>query len=221
MTVIPFGEAALLVEVSGAGQAQRLAADLRAAPIRGVLAIVPGRASVLVEFDSLTADVEALAEELRRREQRVVDAPLPGRRRAIPVVYGGEMGPDLGEVARVTGLDEAEIVARHAGAELRVLFGGFAPGFAYIGQLPADLDVGRLETPRTRTPRGAVALADGMTGVYPADLPGGWRVIGRTPVSLFDPTREPPAYLVPGDLVRFVPIDADDWDAHAGLPADW
>lgn len=221
MTVVPFGEAALLVEVGGAERAQRLAADLRATPPPGVLGIVPGRASVLVELDPFTAGGEAVPEELRRRERDLADGPLPGRRRTIPVMYGGELGPDLSEVARIAGLDAAEVVALHAGAKLRVLFGGFAPGFAYIGELPAELHVDRLRTPRTRTPRGAVALADGMTGVYPADLPGGWRVIGQTPVTLFDPTREPPAYLVPGDLVRFVPIDADDWDAHAGLPADW
>lgn len=221
MTVVPFGEAALLVEVSGAERAQRLAADLRAAPPPGVLGIVPGRASVLVELDPFTAGVEAVPEELRRRERDLGDTPLPGRRRTIPVVYGGEMGPDLAEVAEITGLEGAEVVARHASSELRVLFGGFAPGFAYVGELPAELHVGRLQTPRTRTPRGAVAVADGMTGIYPADLPGGWRVIGRTPVTLFDPTREPPAYLVPGDLVRFVPIDAGDWDTHAGPPADW
>lgn len=221
MTVVPFGEAALLVELDGAERAQRLAADLRAAPPPGVLGIVPGRASVLVELDPLAVDVGAMAAELRRRERTMVDDPILGRRRAIPVVYGGATGPDLAEVARITGIDADKVVALHAGAELRVLFGGFAPGFAYIGELPAELHVGRLETPRTRTPRGAVAVADGMTGVYPADLPGGWRVIGRTPVTLFDPTREPPAYLVPGDLVRFVPIDAGDWDAHAGPPADW
>ena len=221
MTIVPFGESALLVELDDAEQAQQLAADLRAAPIRGVLGTVPGRASLLVEVDTLTADVQVVVEELRRRGQDRAAAPLPGRRRAIPVVYGGEMGPDLSEVARITGRDAAEVIALHVGSELRVLFGGFAPGFAYIGELPAELRVDRLQTPRTRTPRGAVALADGMTGVYPADLPGGWRVIGRTPITLFDPTRESPAYLVPGDLVRFVPIDADEWDEQAGPPADW
>lgn len=221
MTVVPFGEAAVLVELADAERAQRLAADLRATPIPGVLGVVPGRASVLVELDALATDVEAVAEELHRREQGVADAPHPGRRRAIPVVYGGAMGPDLAELARITGLDTAEVVARHVGCELRVLFDGFAPGFPYIGELPPELHVGRLETPRTRSPRGAVALADGMTGIYPADLPGGWRVIGRTPITLFDPTREPPAYLVPGDFIRFVQIEAGDWEAHAGPPADW
>jgi len=113
------------------------------------------------------------------------------------------------------------VVELHAATELRVLFGGFAPGFSYLGEVADPLRVPRLATPRTRTPAGAVALADGMSGIYPAELPGGWRVIGRTPITLFDPDREPPAYLVPGDRVRFVPIDLASWDAHAGPAADW
>ena len=132
-----------------------------------------------------------------------------GRLRAIPVVYGGEEGPDLADVAALTGLSDAEVVERHAATELRVLFDGFAPGFAYLGDLPIELRVARLDTPRTRTPAGSVAIAGPMSGVYPATLPGGWRIIGRTPVTLFDPRRDPPAYLLPGDRVRFEPIGAE------------
>jgi len=102
-----------------------------------------------------------------------------------------------------------------------VLFGGFAPGFAYIGGLPESWPIPRLPTPRTRTPAGSVALADGMTGIYPAELPGGWRIIGRTPATLFDPRREPPVYLEPGDRVRFEPITLEEWDRRPGPPADW
>jgi KipI family sensor histidine kinase inhibitor len=114
-----------------------------------------------------------------------------------------------------------EVAERHAAAELEVLFDGFAPGFAYLGGLPDELHVPRLATPRTRTPAGSVAVADGMSGVYPADLPGGWRVIGRTPIRLFDPHRSGPAYLEPGDRVRFEPIDGADWSRRAGPPGDW
>jgi KipI family sensor histidine kinase inhibitor len=113
------------------------------------------------------------------------------------------------------------MVAVHAASELRVLFDGFAPGFAYLGELPQALRVPRLETPRIRTPAGSVGIAGAMSGIYPAELPGGWRVIGRTPVTLFDPRRDPPAYLLPGDVVRFVRIPAEDWDAHAGAASDW
>jgi KipI family sensor histidine kinase inhibitor len=216
-----FGEAALLVETGSADGAQALAASIGDAPISGVAAIVPGLASVLVELDPLTADVDVVNGELERRLTMPAAPAMTGRLRAIPVVYGGEMGPDLPDVAALTGLSVADVVARHAGADLRVLFDGFAPGFAYLGELPSELRVPRLDTPRTRTPAGAVAIAGSMSGIYPAALPGGWRVIGRTPLTLFDARRDPPAYLLPGDRVRFEPIDTTAWDERAGAPDDW
>jgi KipI family sensor histidine kinase inhibitor len=100
-----------------------------------------------------------------------------------------------------------------------VLIDGFAPGFAYLGELP--FDVPRLATPRTRTPAGSVALAGHMSGIYPAELPGGWRVIGRTSVALFDPRRDPPAYLAPGDVLRFQPVTSEELERSAGPAADW
>lgn len=217
--VRPFGEAAFLVDVADARAAQGLAAALRGDPPAGVTAVVPGRRSVLVEVDGLLGEVDAVAEALARAE--VGATPGEGRARTIPVLYGGDAGPDLSDVARLAGLTPDAAVELHAATELTVLFGGFAPGFAYLGEVAAPLHVGRLATPRTTTPAGSVALADGMSGIYPAALPGGWRVIGRTPLTLFDPHRSPPAYLVPGDRVRFVPIGPDDWDGHAGVASDW
>jgi KipI family sensor histidine kinase inhibitor len=217
----PFGEAALLVETADAGHAQSLAASLDAEPIPGVTAAVPAVASVLVEIDPLTADPAAVEAALATRLAGARGAPAAGRQRTIPVVYGGEWGPDLGAVAAHLGVTEADVVDMHAAAELHVLFDGFAPGFAYLGDLPAALRVPRLDTPRTRTPVGSVAIAGPMSGIYPADLPGGWRVIGRTPLTLFDPLREPPAYLVAGDVVRFRTIGAAEWDRHVGAPDDW
>jgi KipI family sensor histidine kinase inhibitor len=217
----PFGEAALLVETGSAERAQALAATVRGAPIPGVTAGVPGLESLLVELDPIAADLDAVRVELERRLGMAAALVVTGRVRAIPVVYGGEMGPDLPDVAALAGLLVAEVVARHAETDLRVLFDGFAPGFAYLGELPSDLRVPRLDTPRTRTPAGSVAIAGAMSGIYPAALPGGWRVIGRTPVVLFDPRRDPPAYLLPGDRVRFEPIDSTAWDERAGAPDDW
>jgi KipI family sensor histidine kinase inhibitor len=215
----PFGEAALLVDLPDAAAAQSLAGALRQDPPNGVVAVVPGRASVLVELDPLAVDTDTVAEALARVR---VDRPALERRvRAIPVVYGGAFGPDLTDVASLASLSPAEVIELHTSTELRVLFGGFAPGFAYLGEVAEPLRVGRLGTPRTVTPAGSVALADGMSGVYPADLPGGWRVIGRTPVTLFHPRRDPPAYLVPGDRVRFVAISAEGWDDFRGPAADW
>lgn len=218
----PFGEHALLVELDGPVAAQLLDADLRHDPIPGVLGTIPGQASLLVELDPSVDDPGALARVL---DERLVgldrEMPATVRQRVIPVVYGGADGPDLPEVAALAGLTELEVIERHAGAALRVLFGGFAPGFAYLGDLPDELRMARLATPRTRTPAGSVAIAGAMTGIYPAALPGGWRVIGRTPVVLFDPRRDPPAYLVAGDTVRFEPIEPEAWDGHAGIPGDW
>jgi KipI family sensor histidine kinase inhibitor len=216
-----FGEAALLVESGSAERAQSLAAELHREPVPGVTASIPGLRSLLVELDPLTADVEAVREAVTSRLAQAAEAAVGERLRTIPVVYGGEMGPDVTDVAALTGLSESDVVERHVSAELRVLFDGFAPGFAYLGELPADLRVARLETPRTRTPAGSVGIAGPMSGIYPATLPGGWRVIGRTPVTLFDPRRDPPAYLMPGDRVRFEPIDLEEWDGRAGVPSDW
>lgn len=217
-----FGERALLVELDGSGAAQVLADGLQSRPIAGVGEVVPGLRSVLVELQS-GADAGSVTVAIDQRLTSVADATLPraARVRTIPVVYGGEHGPDLDDVAERAGLTSAQVVARHVAAEHRVLFLGFAPGFAYLGGLPEELDVPRLAAPRTRTPAGAVAVANGMTGIYPAPLPGGWRVIGRTPISLFDPRRDPPAYLAPGDAVRFEPAPAERWEELAGVPADW
>jgi KipI family sensor histidine kinase inhibitor len=198
----PFGEAALLVELESADQAQALAASLSADPPPGVVETVPGLASLLVELDPLTADPAGVGRAIERRLVGLDAAPAAGRLHTIPVIYDGD---DLPAVVALTGLSTADVVERHAGTELRVLFCGFAPGFAYLGDLPDELRVERLAKPRTRTPAGSVAIAGSMSGIYPADLPGGWRVIGRTDVALFDPRRDPPALLVPGDRVRFDP----------------
>lgn len=215
----PFGEGALLVELDTPIAAQALAASLRASPIDGVAASVPGLASVLVELAS--PEVDQVSRALARRIAGLDATAVRGRHRSIPVVYGGEHGPDLIDVAALTGLSPSEVIARHTATELRVQFIGFAPGFAYLGDLPSELHVPRLSTPRTRTPAGSVALAGPMSGIYPAELPGGWRIIGRTPVMLFDPRRDPPAYLAPGDTVRFEPMRADAWPTGLSQPDDW
>ncbi|MCA1587715.1 MAG: 5-oxoprolinase subunit PxpB [Chloroflexi bacterium] len=217
-----FGEGAALLALAGPDQAQALAASLVADRRPWLLAAVPGLQSLLVEFDPLRTNAADVGRELLERLASLPGAsPARGRVRTIPVVYGGEFGPDLEEVATIIGGSTDDVIRLHAAAELRVLFDGFAPGFAYLGELPEQLRVPRLATPRTRTPRGSVAIAGAMSGIYPADLPGGWRVIGRTPIELFDPDRDPPAYLVSGDTVRVRPIAPADWDRHAGAPNDW
>src|SRR4029079_3163209 len=128
------------------------------------------------------------------RDARLVD---------VPVGYGGEGGPDIDQVAELTGLSVAEVVERHVAEVLEVLTLGFAPGFPYLGLMDPGLAVPRRATPRPRVAAGSVGLAGQMTGIYPADLPGGWRIIGRTDLRLFDPRADPPARLRSGDRIRF------------------
>jgi KipI family sensor histidine kinase inhibitor len=122
----------------------------------------------------------------------------------IPVEYGGAAGPDLGDVARIAGLDEKGVVAVHSSAVYTVAFVGFSPGFPYLVGLPAALQVARLSSPRTRVPKGSVAIAGPFAGIYPRESPGGWRLLGQTEIELFDCQGSRPALLAPGDTVRFV-----------------
>lgn len=218
--IAPFGESALLVELDDWRASHSLATLIDTSPIDGIVEVVPGLRSLLLELDR-SADAAVVRAVVEARLGDDAAPTVEGRERRIPVVYGGEHGPDLDEVAELCGLRPDDVIEGHAATDFDVLFDGFAPGFAYLGELPDGLRVPRLATPRTRTPAGSVAVAGAMTGVYPAELPGGWRVIGATPVTLFDPTRRPPAYLVPGDRVRFDPIEAAAWPSRLGLAADW
>ena len=123
----------------------------------------------------------------------------------IPVQYGGDAGPDLADVAALAELSTSDVVDLHRGAEYRVFFLGFAPGFAYLGPLPEPIATPRLATPRERVPAGSVGIAGAQTAVYPFAMPGGWRIIGRTDAPMWDLTRDSPSLLRPGDRVRFVP----------------
>jgi KipI family sensor histidine kinase inhibitor len=213
----PFGEAALLVSfadtasVGAARRAQALASALRAqrAVDAWLRAPVTGVASVLVAFDPLAVaveDVRAVVESLAATIAEPPDPERPVRVIEIPVRYGADDGPDLAGVAAESGLAPDEVIARHAAATYEVLTLGFAPGFAYLAEVDVAIRVPRLATPRPRVPAGSVAIAGSMTGVYPAAMPGGWRLIGRTELVLFDPLRADPATLHPGDQVRFVPV---------------
>jgi inhibitor of KinA len=146
-------------------------------------------------------------------------AELPSRRVEVPVCYDEDLAPDLRDVARHVGLSADEVVRLHAGATYVVRFLGFSPGFPYLAGLPERLAMPRLERPRVRVPAGSVAIAGGQAGVYPQATPGGWRVVGRTPLRLFDADREPPALLRMGDLVRFVPVPRARFDALAASSA--
>jgi KipI family sensor histidine kinase inhibitor len=173
----------------------------------GILNLHPAYTSVLVDFDPrflCHAEVEALA---RKRLASHADAPQPEPRPIeIPVHYGGENGPDLCDVARHAGLTEERVVELHAASEYIVYFVGFATCFPYLGGLPPELATPRLAAPRKRVPEGSVAIGGAQAGIYPLASPGGWRLIGRTHLRLFDLSASPPPLLRMGDRIRFVPV---------------
>ncbi len=210
--VLAVGDAAVTVEL-GSGIDPDLAARVRAldrALLResfpGFREAVPTYRSLLVLYDPgriRFADVRA---HMLARAQAPAEREEPGSLHRIPVLYGGEAGPDLAEVARACGLSEADVVVQHSSTEYIALMLGFRPGFAYLGALPEKLALARLATPRVRVPAGSVAVAGRQTAIYPVASPGGWRLLGRTSVRPFDPVREPPSLIAPGDRVRFEPV---------------
>ena len=174
---------------------------------RGILNVHPAFASVLVEFDPRRHAHAEIEELVRLSLELGPELELPAPRLVeIPLRYGGEFGPDLEDVARYHGLTPQRVVELHASAEYEVSFVGFATCFPYLAGLPAELATPRLEAPRKHVAAGSVAIAGSQTGVYPLASPGGWRVIGRTPLRLFDPAGEPPPVLRMGDRVRFLPV---------------
>ena len=195
------GDLAVLAEVDGLPTVHRLAAAVRAASLPGVVDVVPGYRTVLVTVAS-SAHLPAVRDALPALELPPA-ASVGGRVVEVPVVYDGE---DLPEVCGLTGLTADEVVRRHTAPHYVVAFLGFTPGFPYLVGLDPALHVPRRATPRTAVPAGSVGLAGDQTGVYPRPTPGGWQLIGRTDVVLFDPERDPPALLAPGDRLRFTAL---------------
>ena len=209
---VPLGEAALLVEATGPQDFVQpgvlaLAERVKDVPLHGIRAVVPGIGSLLVHFDPRQTAHAAIEQSIQALLQKL---PLPTTRPVriveIGVRYGGVAGPDLDDVAATLGIAQRDVVALHIAPIYRVLIVGFAPGFPYLGPLPTALHLPRRSTPRTAVPAGSVAIAADYAGIYPARLPGGWHLLGRTETLLFDPQRESPALLRPGDGVKFVPL---------------
>jgi KipI family sensor histidine kinase inhibitor len=196
----PAGERGLLVEVEDLETVHRLRAALRELDPPGVVELVPAYRTLLVVADPERAGtLDELAARLPTLSLPPAEA-VAGGLVEVPVRYDGE---DLDEVARLTGLDVGEVVRRHTAPDYTVAFLGFSPGFPYLVGLDPALRVPRRDTPRTSIPAGSVGLAGDQTGIYPGASPGGWRLIGRTEATLFDPARDPPALLAPGGRLRF------------------
>jgi KipI family sensor histidine kinase inhibitor len=211
------GDRSLLVELGdhiGLDVNQRvreLFVALKANELKGIVEIIPGYSSLLVVFDPFKTHLSVLQKEV----QHTLDVLDPSRliepkTVEIPVAYGGEFGPDLTWVARYHNITPEEVIRLHTSRVYHVYMIGFTPGFPYMGELPKALVTPRKETPRTVVPKGSVAMAQAQTGIYPTQSPGGWQIIGRTPIDLFDASKWPPALLQMGDQVRFFAIDEKD-----------
>ncbi|MGO4392105.1 5-oxoprolinase subunit PxpB [Variovorax sp. M-6] len=202
------GEAALLCELPAPAtlaQQQRIwALATEALQWHGVHEVLPGMNNLSLLFDPAQIDAVELEMQVLSAWPQLAAAGIQGRRIEIPVAYGGESGPDLGDVARHTGLSPAEVVRRHSAGDYVVYLLGFLPGFAFMGGLAPELATPRRAEPRVAVPARSVGIGGEQTGIYPLVSPGGWQLIGRTSLEMFDPRAAEPTLLRPGDRVRFV-----------------
>lgn len=209
--IVPLGDSALLVQLGDEiditmnQHVHILAAMIHATPLDGLIETVPGYASLLVHYDPLVLTDTQLDEWLGAKLEHIRQATTQKPRQVVvPVHYGGKHGIDLEFVANYHRLSMEDVIRIHSRKSYTVYMMGFTPGFPYMGKLDDALVTPRLETPRTRVPAGTVAIAGAQTGIYPIDSPGGWRLIGHTPLRLFDPDADSPFLFSPGDEVRFV-----------------
>ena len=194
-----------------------LADRIEAAAIPGVVEMVPTFRSLMVHYDPEVLLFAALAQHIETMLAGLT-AKRQGRRLwRLPVCYGGDLGPDLDDVAQATGLTAAEVISLHAADTYHVYVVGFLPGWPYMGDLTDKLALPRRENPRVKVPMGSVCIAQSMTGVYPLESPGGWHLLGRTPVRMFDIRRPEPVLLAPGDTVRFEPVARAEFDRLEAL----
>jgi KipI family sensor histidine kinase inhibitor len=216
--ILALGDGALTLEfgdrIDPALNAAVMAARdaLAAMKLDGISDVVPTWRSLTVHFDPLRLDREILAAHLLQAAQAQQQESALATRWRIPIVFGDEFGPDLAEVARATGRSEAAVIDALCASELRVFLIGFLPGFPYLGELPDWLRLPRLATPRATVPANSLAIAGAQAAIYPWQSPGGWHLLGRTPVRLFDlGDAARPALLAPGDTVRFAPVGRDEF----------
>jgi len=191
---------------------RRMTLAIQAGAIEGIVEKVPTYRSLLIIYNPFIINIEDLKKRLDWMEEALGQSPFPEPKLTrIPVVYGGSYSPDLDYVAKFCQITPEEVVRLHCSKPYHIYMIGFMPGFPYMGELPEALVTPRLKTPRLSVPAGSVAIAQKQTGIYPMESPGGWQIIGRTPVQLFDPEKEPAALLQMGDLVQFYPISEKEF----------
>lgn len=191
---------------------RRMFQALRNEPIEGINEIIPTYRSIVIIYNPTVISLEKLKNDIKKIEKGIHCILLPESRLvSIPVLYGNSYGPDLEFVAKYHNLSIDEVIYLHCSKTYFIYMIGFLPGFPYMGELPEELVTPRLKTPRLSVPKGSVGIAQRQTGIYPMESPGGWQIIGRTPIELFDPKRDPPSFLKMGDLVQFYPISEKEY----------
>jgi len=215
MNLKPLGDSVLLVSFGEAideeinDRVHALSKAIEKADFEWLVEVVPAYSSLAVIYDANLIDFEGVKQVIQGLEFSA--EKFEGRLVEIPVLYGSQYGPDLKFVAEYNGLTPEEVIEIHSKPVYRVYFLGFLPGFAYLGGMDERIATPRLEKPRLKVPAGSVGIAGKQTGIYPLESPGGWRLIGRTPLRLFNPSKEAPTLLQPGDRVKFAPIDEEEF----------
>jgi len=217
---LPFGDKALVIEFGNTislkvnRRVLALSEAILRGNVNGVEELVPTYRSLLVRYDPLKTTYQQLVLHVKNAERAMKESEpeAEGRKILIPVVYGGRYGPDLKSVAQLHGLTEEKVVALHSERNYRVYMIGFVAGFPYLGEVPDEIATPRLETPRLKVPAGSIGIAEKQTGIYPCEAPGGWRIIGKTPLKLFNALQHPPSLLKPGDTVKFEPVSESEFN---------
>ena len=209
---LPSGDSAIVIEFGATidpevnALVHRMTDAIERAQLDGVIELVPTYRSLMLHYDPSLTRPDTLRQEILSLDTNASGEANDQRLVEIPTLYGGEYGPDIGFVAENAGMSESAVIEIHSGADYLVYAMGFSPGFPYLGGLDPRLNTPRLNTPRTLIPGGSVGIAETQTGAYPVASPGGWQLIGRTPLKLFDPESDPPTAINAGDRVRFVPL---------------
>lgn len=219
MNVFPMGDKALVVKMGEVispeihARIRKLLLRIESNPIQGIVDLIPAYAELTIQYDPLKLSYKQLNRRILHYEPKLDELELPTARIVcVPVCYGGLYGPDLSDLARQHGFSEEQFMDLHSAVDYLVYMLGFTPGFCYLGGMDKRLATPRKTTPGLHIPAGSVGIAGGQTGIYPIESPGGWHIIGRTPLKLFDPDREPVFHIQMGDILRFCPVSETEYE---------
>lgn len=215
---IPAGDKSLVMEFGNSispeinTKIRSMVTAIDESEFHGIEEVIPTYRSILIIYNPLIIDYQDIIDKLKKMETHLNDTSNDKTRIIeLPTVYGGEYGPDIEFVARHNNLTIEEVIEIHSSTDYLLYMLGFTPGFGYLGGMSEKIETPRLQVPRTKIPAGSTGIAGKQTGIYPIDSPGGWQLIGRTPVKLYDPLAEPPVLLNAGDYIRFIPIDEEKY----------